>query len=106
DRFQITGRALAGPIPLDPPVSTGTLEQAYLALRFAIVDHLDQGLERLPLFVDEVFVNSDRHRRLEGLEVLAGMARRRQLFLFTCHEHVAEELGRHGARVLRLGAAG
>lgn len=103
DRFQIHGPSLPGPIPLVPPVSTGTLEQAYLALRLAIVDHLDQGHERLPLFVDEVFVNWDRERRLRGMQVLAGIARRRQLFVFTCHQEVAAELGALGARVLVLG---
>jgi uncharacterized protein YhaN len=102
DRFQIHGPDLPGPIPLVPPVSTGTLEQAYLALRLAIVDHLDQGRERLPLFVDEVFVNWDRERRLRGMKVLAGIARRRQLFVFTCHQEVAAELGALGARVLVL----
>lgn len=102
DRFLITGPGVAGPIALAPPVSTGTLEQAYLSLRLAIVDHLDEGLERLPLFVDEVFVNWDRSRRREGLRVLAGLADRRQLFVFTCHETTALELEEHGGRVLRL----
>jgi uncharacterized protein YhaN len=105
DRFQIHGATLPGPIPLVPPVSTGTLEQAYLALRLAIVDHLDQGRERLPLFVDEVFVNWDRERRTRGMRVLAGIARRRQLFVFTCHQEVAAELGALGARVLALDGA-
>jgi uncharacterized protein YhaN len=102
DRFQIHGPGLPGPIPLVPPVSTGTLEQAYLALRLAIVDHLDQGHERLPLFVDEVFVNWDRERRRRGMQALAGIARRRQLFVFTCHQEVAVDLSRLGARVLAL----
>lgn len=103
DRFLIAGRGVAGPIALAPPVSTGTLEQAYLSLRLAIVDHLDEGLERLPLFVDEVFVNWDRSRRREGLRVLAGLADRRQLFVFTCHETTAVELEARGGRLLRLG---
>ena len=64
--FQIVGQALPAPIRLAHPVSTGTLEQAYLSLRLAIVDHLDRGGERLPLFVDEVFVNWDQERRARG----------------------------------------
>jgi uncharacterized protein YhaN len=102
DRFQIHGAGLPRPIPLVPPVSTGTLEQAYLALRLAIVDHLDQGRERLPLFVDEVLVNWDRDRRLRGMRVLTGIAKRRQLFVFTCHPEVSRDLEGHGARVLTL----
>jgi uncharacterized protein YhaN len=106
DRFQIHGAGLPRPIPLVSPVSTGTLEQAYLALRLAIVDHLDQGRERLPLFVDEVFVNWDRDRRLRGMRVLAGIAKRRQLFVFTCHPEVSGDLEGHGARVLKLDPEG
>jgi uncharacterized protein YhaN len=103
--FHLVGPGLPAPVPLAPPVSTGTLEQAYLSLRLAIVDHLDQGGERLPLFVDEVFVNWDHERRLRGLEVLAGIAAERQVFVFTCHPAVADDLERRGGRVLRLSGA-
>lgn len=102
DVFYILGPDLPGPVALRPPVSTGTLEQAYLALRLAIVDHLDQGLERLPLFVDEVFVNWDGSRRTRGLDLLAEIAQARQLFVFTCHPDVAEELAARGAAVVPL----
>ncbi|HSH74899.1 MAG TPA: hypothetical protein VLA09_04430, partial [Longimicrobiales bacterium] len=102
DLFQVVGPGLPAPVPLAPPVSTGTLEQAYLSLRFAIVDHLDQGGEKLPLFIDEVFVNWDRRRRARGLEVLAGISSQRQVFVFTCHRELAEELRAHGGRVLSL----
>ena len=102
DLFHVMGPGLPRPVPLTPPVSTGTLEQAYLSLRLAIVDHLDQGGERLPLFIDEVFVNWDRERRERGLEVLCSLSHTRQLFVFTCHRQVAEELCRRGARVLEL----
>lgn len=100
--FHLVGPTLPAPVPLAPPVSTGTLEQAYLSLRLAIVDHLDQGGEKLPLFVDEIFVNWDGERRARGLEVLAGIASTRQVFVFTCHPEVARELEKRGGRVLEL----
>ncbi len=102
DVFQVLGPGLPAPVPLTPPVSTGTLEQAYLSLRLAIVDHLDQGGERLPLFVDEVFVNWDRERRGRGIEVLGSLSRNRQLFVFTCHPELAEQFSGCGAAVLEL----
>jgi uncharacterized protein YhaN len=102
DIFQVLGPGLPRPVTLTPPVSTGTLEQAYFSLRLAIVDHLDQGGERLPLFIDEAFVNWDRERRARGIEVLGSISRTRQLFVFTCHASVAEELRSHGAEVLDL----
>lgn len=105
-RFQVSGPRLPGPVPLAPPISTGTLEQAYLALRLAIVDHLDRGLERLPVFVDEVLVNWDHRRRTRGIRLLASVAERRQVFVFTCHPELAGGLEDAGARVLRLGHDG
>jgi uncharacterized protein YhaN len=102
DVFQVLGPGLPAPVPLTPPVSTGTLEQAYLSLRLAIVDHLDQGGECLPLFVDEVFVNWDRERRGRGIEVLGSLSRNRQLFVFTCHPELAEQFSGRGAAVLEL----
>jgi uncharacterized protein YhaN len=104
--FQIVGPGLPAPVPLSAPVSTGTLEQAYLGLRLAIVDHLDQGHERLPLFIDEAFVNWDPVRRSRGLDVVVDLAAARQLFVFTCHPETADRLAERGARVLRLGQAG
>ena len=103
ERFHLAGPALAQPVPLAPPVSTGTLEQAYLALRLAIVDHLDRGQEKLPLFVDEILVNWDEQRRRRGVEVLSTLSRDRQIFVFTCHPDIAGELEATGARVLDLG---
>ena len=38
-------------------LSTGAQEQLYLAIRLAVMTHLDDGRERLPAFVDETFVN-------------------------------------------------
>ena len=89
-------------VEVDTPVSTGTREQVYLALRLAVIDHLDAGGERLPLFLDEAFVNWDAERRERAFAVLAELARERQIFVFTCHEPMARELEEEGARVVRL----
>lgn len=100
--FQLVGPGLPHPIPLAAPISTGTIEQAYLSLRLAIVDHLDEGSEALPLFVDEAFVNWDSTRRDHGLDTLSRLAQNRQIFAFTCHPRMAARLEEHGARVLEL----
>ena len=105
ERFQLVGPGQSAPVPLASPVSRGTLEQAYLALRLAIVDHLDQGVERLPLFLDEVLVNWDAARRIRGVARLADLAAGRQLFVFTCHADIADELRGQGALVLAMDGA-
>lgn len=102
DLFHLVGPALPRPVPLASPISTGTLEQAYLALRLAIIDHLDVDRERLPLFIDEAFVNWDAARRDQGLAVLSEVAEGRQVFAFTCHPDMADRLVARGGRLVRL----
>ena len=103
--FQVQGGGYTNPVRVAQPISTGTREQIYLALRLAIVDHLDQGGERLPLFMDEAFVNWDPDRLGRGIEVLRGISANRQVFVFSCHPDVVERLSGQGARVLRLDRA-
>lgn len=82
------------PIPAAHPLSRGTLEQIYLSLRLAVIDHLDENGERLPLFLDEAFVNWDGIRLENGIRLLKDISAVRQIFLFTCHEDMADDLGR------------
>jgi len=102
--FKLMGDGLDQPASLDRSASTGTREQAYLALRLAAVDELDAGGERLPVFVDEVFVNWDEERRARGIQLLGQLSEGRQVFVFTCHVDVAHALERVGGRVIRLEA--
>ncbi len=74
-----------------PPLSQGTCDQVFLAIRLAIIDHLDDGKERLPVFLDEVFVNWDESRRKNVYGILKRMSEKRQIFMFTCHAWQAEE---------------
>ena len=78
-------------VPVGPPLSQGTLDQVYLAVRLAIVDHLDTDQEQLPLFLDEVFVNWDTERRRQAMRILKHMTADRQVFVFTCHPYFARE---------------
>ncbi len=100
--FKLHGPDLPESVTVDKTTSTGTREQVYLALRLAIVDHLDREQERLPLLLDEVFVNWDEERRTRGLDLVVEVARARQVFVCTCHEAWAAELRTRGARLVRL----
>lgn len=102
--FHLFGPALTKREPLAPPISTATLEQAYLSLRLAVIDHFDKKGEALPLFIDEAFVNWDPQRRQHGLEVLSDLSNSRQVFVFTCHPSVAEFLEQRGGQVLKVGS--
>lgn len=80
------------PITVDESLSQGTRDQIYLSIRFALMDHLDENQERLPAFLDEVFVNWDQERRMLGYQILKDLAARRQVFVFTCHPWLAAEI--------------
>ncbi len=104
ESLYLCGPAASEPRQVGESLSQGTREQVYLALRLAIVDHLDADGETLPLFMDETLVNWDAWRRDRAFELLERMAENRQLFLFTCHPAMAAELEDRGARVIALGA--
>ncbi|UCF37225.1 MAG: AAA family ATPase [Acidobacteriota bacterium] len=83
------------PITIGEPLSRGTLDQIYLALRLALVEHLDATSEPLPIFLDEVMVNWDQNRRKGGYALLEEVSRNRQILFFTCHDWLKDELVEH-----------
>ncbi|HEX9886598.1 MAG TPA: AAA family ATPase [Longimicrobiales bacterium] len=100
--FLLQGPGYAGPKQVGEPISRGTREQVYLAVRLAIVDFLDGGGERLPMFMDEAFVHWDGERRERTFDLLAAASANRQLFVFTCHDAIAASLHERGALRLNL----
>ncbi len=82
--------------------SQGTKEQVYMALRLAIVNHLDGDQERLPIFMDETLVNWDAWRRDQAFDLLEQLAAERQVFIFTCHPAMAAEMEDRGGKVIPL----
>ncbi len=91
--------------PADSPVSQGTLDQAFFSLRLALIDYLEGGGEKLPLFLDELLAHWDAGRTDEGLRILKEVSRTRQVFFFTCHRDVFERLTGEGATAVELSAA-
>ena len=79
-------------VQVDETFSMGTLNQIYLSLRLSLIDHLDQGHEKLPVCFDELLVNWDRERLNQTLKIIETIGQHRQVFVFTCHEWFAESL--------------
>ncbi|MEJ1157493.1 ATP-binding protein [Prosthecomicrobium sp. N25] len=71
------------------PMSEGTLDQLYLALRLAYLEDFAANAEPAPFLADDLFATFDEDRVAQGLEVLAEIGTEVQPILFTHHRHVA-----------------
>jgi uncharacterized protein YhaN len=70
-------------------MSEGTLDQLYLALRLASLQHYaDQG-RAMPLVLDDVLMTFDDQRTRAGLRLFDEMADRFQIIILTHHDHIA-----------------
>ena len=69
-------------------MSEGTSDQLFLALRLAAVEQAIEAGVRLPFLADDLFVNFDDARARAGLRVLAELAQRTQVLVFSHHEHI------------------
>ncbi len=103
--LEVTRAGEAMPVRVGPPLSRGTLEQIYVAVRLALVDAIDAEA-RLPMFLDELFAHWDA-QRLDALVRLLGAVEGRQVVVSTCHAALADRLERScGARVIELAGPG
>lgn len=65
-------------------LSGGTIDQLFFATRFGIIDII-KGDKRLPLILDDCFIQYDNDRLKNILKFLAKESLNRQIILFTCH---------------------
>ncbi|GAU77183.1 AAA family ATPase [Fusibacter sp. 3D3] len=73
--------------PISRAFSKGTIHQLFLAFRLAVIDSLNEGPDKLPLVLDEVFINWDDQRMKATRRIIEEMAKERQVILLTCHKH-------------------
>jgi uncharacterized protein YhaN len=76
-------------VSLDGDLSTGTVEQVYLAARLALT-RLIAGGRRPLIILDDPFVTFDAARTRATLGLLRRLAREHQVLLFTCREEYRE----------------
>ena len=77
-------------VPLEN-VSSGTMDQVYLALRLAAAKLIQDGKQEMPLIFDDSFVLYDDERLRTALKWLAASCKG-QVLLFTCHQREAQML--------------
>ena len=73
-------------------LSSGTMDQAYLALRLSVASLLKDEKDHLPLFLDDIFTQYDDARAYEALSFLCEYQKEgqenQQIILFTCHTRI------------------
>lgn len=77
-------------VPLEQ-VSSGTMDQVYLALRLAAATLIQKGPEHMPFIFDDSFVLYDDDRLRTALKWLADTYSE-QMIIFTCHQREAQML--------------
>lgn len=77
-------------VPIEQ-VSSGTMDQVYLALRLAAAKLIQNGTDQMPLIFDDSFVLYDDDRLRSALKWLC-QAYQGQIIIFTCHQREAQML--------------
>ncbi|MFC1642637.1 AAA family ATPase [Myxococcota bacterium] len=77
-------------------MSDGTRDQLFLALRLATIELQRDQQDPLPFVVDDILVGFDDERSKACLEVLAELAQKRQVLVFTHHSMVAQAANKLG----------
>jgi len=72
-------------------LSRGTAEQLYLSMRLALAKESSPSL-KLPLLLDDLFVNFDGNRLKAAADLVAELSGERQILFFTCQEHTRDAL--------------
>ncbi|MBQ9874297.1 MAG: AAA family ATPase [Thermoguttaceae bacterium] len=81
-------------------LSRGTRELLFIAIRLALVVSFEKHGVQMPLIWDDVLVNFDYKRAAIAAKLLVDFAKAgRQIFLFTCHEHICRLFLRLGVPV-------
>ncbi len=73
-------------------LSQATREQIYLSIRLSVIESFDEGQEAMPITLDEALITWDKARLGAGLDLLAQIAKKRQILIFTCHDFIVEAM--------------
>lgn len=82
-------------VPIDQ-VSSGTMDQIYLALRLAAAKLIQSDHDQMPLIFDDSFVLYDDDRLKTALKWIVKAFGDRQIIIFTCHQREEEILKSEG----------
>lgn len=105
DRTLAAHAALTGEVAAHDAqlLSCGAYDQLYLAVRLAICEMVLGEDGRVPLILDDALTNFDDERMRRALDLLAEVAKTRQVILFTCQSREGAHFkGREDVRICKL----
>lgn len=84
-------------------LSSGTVEQIYLAYRLALIEYICKNKE-YTLLLDDPFVFFDEDRLISSLRLIERFSetQNKQVILFTCHKHIYSKLNERPRWNIRL----
>lgn len=81
-------------------LSSGTIDQAYLALRIAISKLI--GKNQVPLILDDTLVRYDFKRTENALEFFKNNEETPQTIIFTCHDYIVKAALAQGIKIIKI----
>jgi uncharacterized protein YhaN len=90
DQAQLIGLRPDGKVVPTWGMSTGSVDQLYLALRLAAIEDYIDRANVLPFVADDLFINFDNDRAAAGFRLLGELAKKTQVLFFTHHEHLVD----------------
>ena len=90
DNPTLAGKRHDGELVSVSGMSTGTVDQLYLALRIASVEEYLEKADALPFIADDLFINFDDDRAVAGMKMLGELSQKTQVLFFSHHDHLAE----------------
>jgi uncharacterized protein YhaN len=84
-------------------LSSGTADQAYLSMRLALAELMQDGNEELPIFLDDALTQYDDSRMKTAVSFLKEYSEKTQVIMFTCHNSIYEISKEAGADCKKIG---
>ena len=83
-------------------LSSGTLDQAYLSLRLALSELINDSNGALPIMLDDSLAQFDDNRQKIALEYLKEYSDKNQIIMFTCHKYLSDTAKDLGANIINM----
>ena len=83
-------------------LSSGTVDQAYLSLRLALSELINDSDDSLPIMLDDSLAQFDDNRQKIAIEYLNEYSNKNQIIMFTCHKYISDTAENLGANSINM----